>query len=53
MSMSDNRADNLSLVQRQFRRQAEAYSTMKVVTDPRLLGQLVATTARSGSAPRA
>ncbi|HLK88159.1 MAG TPA: methyltransferase domain-containing protein [Candidatus Binataceae bacterium] len=40
MSDSD-RPDNLSLVQQQFRRQAEAYSTMKVVTDPRLLDDMV------------
>jgi len=33
--------DNLTSVQRQFRRQAEAYSTMKVVTDPRILEQMV------------
>ena len=33
--------DNLTLVQRQFRRQAEAYSTMKVVTDPRILDNMV------------
>jgi ubiquinone/menaquinone biosynthesis C-methylase UbiE len=38
--MSDERADNLSLVQQQFRRQAEVYSTMKVVTDPRILEQM-------------
>lgn len=39
--MSEERGDNLSAVQQQFRRQAEAYSTMKVVTDPRLLEQMV------------
>jgi ubiquinone/menaquinone biosynthesis C-methylase UbiE len=33
--------DNLTMVQRQFRRQAEAYSTMKVVTDPRILDNMV------------
>ena len=33
--------DNLNLVQKQFRRQAEAYSTMKVVTDPRILDNMV------------
>ena len=33
--------DNLTLVQQQFRRQAEAYSTMKVVTDPRILDHMV------------
>jgi len=33
--------DNLTSVQRQFRRQAEAYSTMKVVTDPRILEHMV------------
>jgi ubiquinone/menaquinone biosynthesis C-methylase UbiE len=33
--------DNLTLVQKQFRRQAEAYSTMKVVTDPRILDEMV------------
>jgi ubiquinone/menaquinone biosynthesis C-methylase UbiE len=47
--MSDERADNLSLIQRQFRRQAEAYSTMKIVTDPRLLEQMVEL---SGVTPR-
>lgn len=36
-----DQADNLTLVQRQFRRQAEAYSTMKVVTDPRILDHMV------------
>jgi ubiquinone/menaquinone biosynthesis C-methylase UbiE len=35
------RPDNLTLVQKQFRRQAEAYSTMKVVTDPRILDDMV------------
>lgn len=39
--MSEGRPDNLSLVQQQFRRQAEAYSTMKVVTDPRILEHMV------------
>jgi len=34
--------DDLTLVQQQFRRQAEAYSTMKVVTDPRILENMVA-----------
>jgi ubiquinone/menaquinone biosynthesis C-methylase UbiE len=33
--------DNLIAVQQQFRRQAEAYSTMKVVTDPRILDNIV------------
>jgi SAM-dependent methyltransferase len=33
--------DNLIAVQQQFRRQAEAYSTMKVVTDPRILDNMV------------
>jgi ubiquinone/menaquinone biosynthesis C-methylase UbiE len=33
--------ENLNLVQKQFRRQAEAYSTMKVVTDPRILDDMV------------
>lgn len=33
--------DNLALVQQQFRRQAEAYSTMKVVTDPRILDHML------------
>src|SRR5712671_1775007 len=37
----DDHPDNLTLVQRQFRRQAEAYSTMKVVTDPRILDNMV------------
>src|SRR5712672_3652277 len=37
----DDQPDNLTLVQRQFRRQAEAYSTMKVVTDPRILDNMV------------
>jgi len=37
----DDQPDNLTLVQRQFRRQAEAYSTMKVVTDPRILDNIV------------
>jgi ubiquinone/menaquinone biosynthesis C-methylase UbiE len=32
---------NLIAVQQQFRRQAEAYSTMKVVTDPRILDNMV------------
>jgi ubiquinone/menaquinone biosynthesis C-methylase UbiE len=36
--MSDT--DNLAAVQRQFRRQAEAYSTMPVVTDPALLNYI-------------
>jgi ubiquinone/menaquinone biosynthesis C-methylase UbiE len=35
------RPDNLTLVQKQFRRQAEAYSTMQVVTDPRILQNMV------------
>lgn len=39
--MSAKRPDNLAEVQRQFRRQAEAYSTMKVVTDPRILESMV------------
>lgn len=38
--MSDA-ADNLSAIQQQFRRQAEAYSTMPVVTDPKLLDFMV------------
>jgi len=38
---SDNPPDNLTLVQQQFRRQAEAYSTMKIVTDPRILDNMV------------
>ncbi len=29
--------DNLALGQQQFRREAEAYSTMKVVMNPRIL----------------
>lgn len=33
--------DNLALVQQQFRRQAEAYSAMKVVTDPRILDHML------------
>lgn len=37
----DDQGDNLTSVQRQFRRQAEAYSTMKVVTDPRILEHMV------------
>jgi ubiquinone/menaquinone biosynthesis C-methylase UbiE len=32
---------NLTLVQQQFRRQAEAYSTMKVVTDPRIPNHMI------------
>lgn len=40
--MSEHNDDNLEEVQRQFRRQAEAYSTMKVVTDPRILDNMVA-----------
>jgi len=36
-----DKADHLTLVQQQFRRQAEAYSTMKVVTDPRILDNMV------------
>jgi ubiquinone/menaquinone biosynthesis C-methylase UbiE len=36
-----DQADHLTLVQQQFRRQAEAYSTMKVVTDPRILDNMV------------
>lgn len=39
--MSEDHSDNLAEVQRQFRRQAEAYSTMKVVTDPRVLESMV------------
>jgi ubiquinone/menaquinone biosynthesis C-methylase UbiE len=39
--MSEERTDNLSLVQQQFRRQAEAYSTMKVVTDTRIMEHMV------------
>ncbi|MGH7934382.1 MAG: class I SAM-dependent methyltransferase [Candidatus Binataceae bacterium] len=38
--MSDA-ADNLSAIQQQFRRQAEVYSTMPVVTDPKLLDFMV------------
>src|ERR1700739_2501697 len=34
-------SDNLTAGQQQFRRQAEAYSTMKVVTDPRILDKMV------------
>jgi ubiquinone/menaquinone biosynthesis C-methylase UbiE len=36
-----DQSDNLTAVQQQFRRQAEAYSTMKVVTDPRILDKMV------------
>ncbi|HZO81203.1 MAG TPA: methyltransferase domain-containing protein [Candidatus Binataceae bacterium] len=48
--MTEDRPDNLLEVQRQFRRQAEAYSTMKVVTDPRILESMVEL---SGAAPDA
>jgi ubiquinone/menaquinone biosynthesis C-methylase UbiE len=37
----EDQGDNLTSVQQQFRRQAEAYSTMKVVTDPRILDHMV------------
>ncbi|HEY2526011.1 MAG TPA: hypothetical protein VGI29_13185 [Candidatus Binataceae bacterium] len=37
----EDESDNLTSVQRQFRRQAEACSTMKVVTDPRILDHMV------------
>ena len=37
----NDQPDNLSLVQQQFRRQAEAYSTLKIVTDPRILDNMV------------
>jgi ubiquinone/menaquinone biosynthesis C-methylase UbiE len=37
----NDQPDNLTLVQQQFRRQAEAYSTLKIVTDPRILDNMV------------
>lgn len=40
--MSEETAKNLSVVQQQFRRQAEVYSAMPVVTDPKMLDYIVA-----------